>query len=59
MCYLAIGILYGKKLLDMKEETHKTIDLYPKDRVYKFDYSDLTISALCGSDLELESVVVW
>ena len=59
MCYLALGILSGKQLLGMKEETHRPIELEPKEGVDIFNYSNLTLSALCGIDLDLESVVVW
>ena len=59
MCYLALGILSGEQLLDMKEETHGQIEIEPKDGVDIFDYSDLTLSASCCIDLDLESVVVW
>ena len=59
MCYLALGILSGKQLLDMKEETSRPIELQPIEGVDIFNYSDLTLSALCGFDLDLESVVVW
>ena len=43
----------------MKEETRGQIELEPKDGVDRFDYSNLTLSALCVTDLDLESVVVW
>ena len=56
---LSLGILSGKQLLDMKEETHRQIEFEPKDGVDMFNYSDLALSALCGIDLDLESVVVW
>ena len=59
MCYLVQGILSGKQLLDMKEETHRQIDFEPKERVDIFDYSNLTLSALSSIYLDLESVVVW
>ena len=59
MCYLIQGILLGKQLLDMKQKTHGPIELEPKKGLDIFDYSDLTLSALCGIDLDLESVVVW
>ena len=59
MCSLALGILSGKQFLDMKEETCGQIDFEPKDGMDIFDDSDLTLSALCGIDLDLESVVVW
>ena len=42
----------------MKEETRGQIEFEPKDGVDIFNYSDLTMSALCGIDLDLESVVV-
>ena len=56
MCYLTLGILLGKQLLDMKGETSRPIELEPKEGVDIFNYSDLTLSALCGIDLDL---VVW
>ena len=59
MCSLALGVLSGKQLLDMKEETRGQIEFEPTDGVDIFNYSDLTLSALCGIDLDLESVVVW
>ena len=59
VCSLALGILSGKQFLDMKEETHRQIEFEPKDGVDIFNYSDLTLSTLCGIDLDLESVVVW
>ena len=59
MCLLTLRILSGKQLLDMKEETCGPIELEPKDGVDIFNYSNLTLSALCGIDLDLESVVVW
>ena len=59
MCYLTLGVLSGKQLLDMKEETCGQIEIELKDGVDIFNYSDLTLSALCGIDLDLESVVVW
>ena len=59
MCSLAVGILFGKQFLDMKEETLGQLEFEPKDGVHIFDYSDFTLSALCGIDLDLESVVVW
>ena len=43
----------------MKEETCGQIEFEPKDGVDIFKYSDLALSALCGIDLDLESVVVW
>ena len=46
-------------ILDMKEETHRQKEFEPKEGVDIFDYSNLTLSALCGIDLDLESVVVW
>ena len=58
MCYLALGILSGKQLLDRKEETHGQIEFKPKDGVDIFNYSNFTLSALRGIDLDLESVVV-
>ena len=59
MCSLTLWILSGKQFLDMKEETSRRIEFEPKDGVDIFNYSDLTLSALCGIDLDLESVVVW
>ena len=59
MCHLTLGILSGKQLLDMKEENHRQIEFEPKDGVDIFNYSNLTLLALCGIDLVLESVVVW
>ena len=59
MCSLVLGILSRKQFLDVKEETHTQIEFEPKDGVDIFNYSDLTLSALCGIDLDLESVVVW
>ena len=59
MCSLALGILSRKQFLDRKEEIHRQIEFVPKDGVHIFDYSDLALSALCGIDLDLESVVVW
>ena len=59
MCYLALGTLSGKQHLDMKEETCRQIEFEPKDGVDIFNYSNLTLSALCGIDLDLESAVVW
>ena len=59
MCYLALGILSRKQLLDMKEETHGQIEFEPKDEVDIFNYSDIALPALHGIDLDLESVVVW
>ena len=59
MCSLTLGILPGKQFLDMKEETHGQIEFQPKDEVDIFVYSNLALSALCGIDLDLESVLVW
>ena len=59
MCYLTLAILSGKQNLDMKQETHGPIELEPKEGLDIFDYSNLALSALCGIDLDLESVVVW
>ena len=59
MCYLALRVFSGKQLLDIKEETHRQIELDPKDGVDILGYSDLTLSAIHGIDLDLESVVVW
>ena len=59
MCSLTLGILSRKQFMDMKEETHGQIEFEPKEGVDIFNYSDLTLSALCGIDLDLESVVVW
>ena len=58
MCSFALGILSRKQFLDMKE-TCGQIEFEPKDGVDIFNYSNLTLSALCGIDLDLESVVVW
>ena len=59
MCSLTLGILSGKQFLNIKEETLRQIEFEPKDGVDIFNYSDLALSALCGIDLDLESVVVW
>ena len=60
MYSLALGILSWKQqLLDMKEKTCRQIEFEPKDGVDIFNYSNLALSALCGIDLDLESVVVW
>ena len=43
-----------------EEEDHRQIEFEPTDGLDIFNYSDLTLSALCGCiDLDLESVVVW
>ena len=41
-----------------ERRTCRQIEFEPKDGVDIFNYSDLTLSALCGIDLDLESVVV-
>ena len=57
---ISLGISSGKQFLDMKEEDHGQIEFEPKDGLDIFDYSNLTLSALCGCiDLDLQSVVVW
>ena len=57
---MGLGTLSGKQFLDMKEEDCRQIEFEPKDGLDIFDYSDLTLSALCGCiDLGLESVVFW
>ena len=57
---IALEILSGKQFLDMKEEDCRQIEFEPKDGLDILDYSDLTLSTLCGCiDLDLESVVVW
>ena len=58
MCFLTLGILSMKQLLDIKEENCGQIEFEPKDGVDVFDYSNVTLLALCGIDLDLESVVV-
>ena len=57
---IALRILSGKQFLDMKEEDCRQIEFEPKDGLDIFNYSDITLSALCGCiDMDLESVVVW
>ena len=43
MCSLALGILSGRQLLDVKEETHGQIEFEPKDGMDIFNYSDLAL----------------
>ena len=44
----------------MKEEDHGQIEFEPKDGLDILDYSDFTLSTLCGCiDLDLESVVYY
>ena len=57
---IALEILSGKQFLDMKEEERRQIEFEPKDGLDILDYSDRTLSTLCGCiDLDLEPVVVW